>query len=77
MKENSVQWYDAGWHTITIGEGKERLEGKTQLRPMKEMQYSTIDIAMYWDDEGWYYITIGEGKIVLFVGKFGRVEVGF
>ena len=32
-----MQWYDEGLHTITIGEGKERLEGITQLRPMKEM----------------------------------------
>ena len=27
MKENFVKWYDEGWHTITIGEGKERLQG--------------------------------------------------
>ena len=36
MKEKFVQWYDEGSHTITIGEGKERLEGKTQSQPMKE-----------------------------------------
>ena len=33
----SRQWYDKGWHTITISEGKERRQGKPQSRPTKEM----------------------------------------
>ena len=49
-----VQSYDEGWHTITIGKGKGKLQGNTQSRPMKKMQY------MY--NEGWHTIAIGEGR---------------
>ena len=53
-----AQSYDEGWHRITIGEGKERLQGNTQSRPMKKIQY----VQLY--GKGWHTITIGEGKIV-------------
>ena len=36
MKEKFVQGYDEGSNTIMISERKERRQGKTQSRPMKE-----------------------------------------
>ena len=36
MKGIFVQLYNKGWLIITVGEGKKRLEGKTQSWPMKK-----------------------------------------